>query len=174
MHALLHASVFHCLGEIAMATAFYASARLPNRRSCALPAAAALTRLASVRVLFAAYSWRDADSLIKPQNVGIGNHMSVAPSRHSSITSAAVPLVTPAPAGVPLLDVNRQYQSIRSEIAAAIRKVCDSGRFVLGPDCEQLENSPGELLPGAARRGLRLGQRCPAAGPDGVRHRSRR
>jgi dTDP-4-amino-4,6-dideoxygalactose transaminase len=39
-----------------------------------------------------------------------------------------------------LLDVGRQYQPIREEIAAAIHRVCESGRFVLGPDCEQLEN----------------------------------
>jgi dTDP-4-amino-4,6-dideoxygalactose transaminase len=38
-----------------------------------------------------------------------------------------------------LLDVGRQYQTIRREIARAIEKVCDSGWFVLGPDCDELE-----------------------------------
>jgi len=52
-----------------------------------------------------------------------------------------VPGVAP---GVPLLDVQRQYQSLREEISAAIQRVCDSGRFVLGPDCEQLERSLAE------------------------------
>lgn len=42
---------------------------------------------------------------------------------------------------VPLLDVNRQYQPLKQELLAAITRVCDSGRFVLGPDCEQLETS---------------------------------
>jgi dTDP-4-amino-4,6-dideoxygalactose transaminase len=50
-------------------------------------------------------------------------------------------MVTSPSAGVPLLDVQRQYQAIGHEIAQAIERVCDSGRFVLGPDCEQLEQS---------------------------------
>jgi dTDP-4-amino-4,6-dideoxygalactose transaminase len=41
--------------------------------------------------------------------------------------------------GVPLLDVNRQYDAIRAEILAAVTSVCESGRFVFGPDCERLE-----------------------------------
>ncbi len=45
---------------------------------------------------------------------------------------------------VPLLDVNRQYQPLRQELLAAIARVCDSGRFVLGPDCETLEKSLAE------------------------------
>lgn len=65
--------------------------------------------------------------------------MSVAPSRLSA--SVAAPVVVSSPAGVPLLDVQRQYQSIRQDVQAAIARVCDSGRFVLGPDCEQLERS---------------------------------
>jgi dTDP-4-amino-4,6-dideoxygalactose transaminase len=42
---------------------------------------------------------------------------------------------------VPLLDMQRQHQPLREEIRAAIDRVCDSGRFILGPDCEQLEHS---------------------------------
>src|SRR5262249_52700245 len=68
--------------------------------------------------------------------------MSVAPTRH--VFSAASPPVVAAPAGVPLLDVNRQYQSIRREILAAVERVCDSGRVVLGPDCEELERRLAE------------------------------
>lgn len=62
--------------------------------------------------------------------------MSVAPSQHS-LAASTVSLGTPA--GVPLLDVGRQYQAIQAEISAAISQVCASGRFVLGPDCEKLE-----------------------------------
>ncbi len=62
--------------------------------------------------------------------------MSVAPSQHSPAAST-VSLGTPA--GVPLLDIGRQYQAIQAEITAAIAQVCASGRFVLGPDCEKLE-----------------------------------
>jgi dTDP-4-amino-4,6-dideoxygalactose transaminase len=66
--------------------------------------------------------------------------MSVAPSQHSA-SPALFPHATAAVAGVPLLDINRQYQTVRREITAAITRVCESGRFVLGPDCEQLETS---------------------------------
>jgi dTDP-4-amino-4,6-dideoxygalactose transaminase len=45
-----------------------------------------------------------------------------------------------APA-VPLLDMSRQYEPLREAIRAAIDRVCDSGRFILGPDCEQLEHA---------------------------------
>ena len=40
---------------------------------------------------------------------------------------------------VPLLDVKRQYEPLRSELLAAVNKVCDGGRYVLGPECEELE-----------------------------------
>jgi dTDP-4-amino-4,6-dideoxygalactose transaminase len=40
---------------------------------------------------------------------------------------------------VPLLDMQRQYEPLRDAIRAAIDRVCESGRFILGPDCEQLE-----------------------------------
>src|SRR5438105_12093743 len=57
-------------------------------------------------------------------------------STANSSTSATKPA---ALSPVPLLDVNRQYQPLRDEILAAITRVCDSGRYILGPDCEQLE-----------------------------------
>jgi dTDP-4-amino-4,6-dideoxygalactose transaminase len=66
--------------------------------------------------------------------------MSVAPSDRT-MTAMHASVVSTAPAGVPLLDVQRQYQTIRREVTQAIELVCDSGRFVLGPDCEQLEQA---------------------------------
>ncbi len=63
--------------------------------------------------------------------------MSAASSQSSSATPPAA-IVMPQ-TGVPLLDVNRQYETIRAEIAAAVTAVCESGRFVFGPDCERLE-----------------------------------
>jgi dTDP-4-amino-4,6-dideoxygalactose transaminase len=61
------------------------------------------------------------------------------------MTSSDSAQPSPKPAGVlpavPLLDMQRQYQPLRDEIRAAIDRVCDSGRFILGPDCEQLEQS---------------------------------
>jgi dTDP-4-amino-4,6-dideoxygalactose transaminase len=67
--------------------------------------------------------------------------MSVAPSQHS-LAASTVSLGTPA--GVPLLDVGRQYQAIQAEISAAIAQVCASGRFIFGPDCETLEKNLAE------------------------------
>jgi dTDP-4-amino-4,6-dideoxygalactose transaminase len=40
---------------------------------------------------------------------------------------------------VPLLDLARQYASIREEVLAAIERVCASQQFVLGPEVEALE-----------------------------------
>ena len=40
---------------------------------------------------------------------------------------------------VPLLALDLQYDSLKHEIRAAIERVCDSGRFVLGPDVVELE-----------------------------------
>jgi dTDP-4-amino-4,6-dideoxygalactose transaminase len=41
--------------------------------------------------------------------------------------------------GVPLLDLQAQYAPLREEILAAIARVCDSQRFILGPEVEALE-----------------------------------
>jgi len=56
------------------------------------------------------------------------------PSTASSAHSAACLL--PA---VPLLALDRQYAVLKDEIRSAIDRVCDSGRFVLGPDVTELE-----------------------------------
>ncbi len=40
---------------------------------------------------------------------------------------------------VPLLDVGRENEPLENEILAAITQVTKSGRFVLGPECQQLE-----------------------------------
>ena len=42
---------------------------------------------------------------------------------------------------VALLDLKRQYETIKGEIAEALKKVCDSGAFVLGPEVKALEQS---------------------------------
>ena len=66
--------------------------------------------------------------------------MNIASSQQT-FSPPAAPLTTGSPAGVPLLDIQRQYQAIRREIIQALERVCDSGRFVLGPDCEELEHT---------------------------------
>src|SRR5687767_7999714 len=40
---------------------------------------------------------------------------------------------------VPLLDLTAQYRPIRSEIVAAITRVCDSQQFILGAEVAALE-----------------------------------
>ena len=43
--------------------------------------------------------------------------------------------------GVPLLDLERQHAPLKGQIVEALSQVCESGRFVLGPDVERLEQS---------------------------------
>ena len=45
---------------------------------------------------------------------------------------------------VPLLDLKRQYQGIKTEIDSAIGKVVESQRFIGGPEVEALEREMGE------------------------------
>lgn len=45
----------------------------------------------------------------------------------------------PPPTAVPLIDMSRQYATIESEVLAAVSRVCAAGKFVLGPDCTELE-----------------------------------
>src|SRR6185312_8086065 len=40
---------------------------------------------------------------------------------------------------VPLLDLQAQYRPIRDELLAAVIRVCDSQRFILGAEVEALE-----------------------------------
>ena len=44
-----------------------------------------------------------------------------------------------ADVSVPLLDLAPQYHAIRSELLEAVTRVCDSGRFIMGPEVEGLE-----------------------------------
>jgi dTDP-4-amino-4,6-dideoxygalactose transaminase len=45
------------------------------------------------------------------------------------------------PQTVPILDLSRQYAPLREEILAAIAQVCDSQRFILGPQVAAFENA---------------------------------
>jgi len=40
---------------------------------------------------------------------------------------------------VPLLDLDAQYRPLRDQLLAAVTRVCDSQRFILGPEVEALE-----------------------------------
>jgi dTDP-4-amino-4,6-dideoxygalactose transaminase len=47
---------------------------------------------------------------------------------------------------VPLLDLNAQYAPLRDELLAAITRVCDSQRFILGPETSALEQELAALV----------------------------
>ena len=53
---------------------------------------------------------------------------------------------TPEAMVVPLLDLRAQYAPIRHELLAAITRVCDSQRFILGPEIEALERELASAL----------------------------
>jgi dTDP-4-amino-4,6-dideoxygalactose transaminase len=61
-----------------------------------------------------------------------------AAPKHSNATGDGPETEAFLPA-VGLLALDRQYAVLREEIRAAIDRVCDSGRFVLGPDVADLE-----------------------------------
>jgi dTDP-4-amino-4,6-dideoxygalactose transaminase len=52
----------------------------------------------------------------------------------------------PSRPAVPLLDLQAQYQPIRAELLAAIERVCDSQRFILGAEVEALEAELAQAL----------------------------
>ena len=62
---------------------------------------------------------------------------------------------------VPLLDVKRQYEPLREQLLAAVTQVCDGGRYIFGPECEQLERAV------AAYTGARHAIAC-ASGSDAI------
>src|SRR4249919_3819027 len=47
---------------------------------------------------------------------------------------------------VPLLDLQAQYRPLRDEILAAITRVCDSQRFIMGPEVDGLERELNALI----------------------------
>ena len=47
---------------------------------------------------------------------------------------------------VPLLDLDAQYRPLRDDILAAIARVCDSQRFIMGPEIDALERELERLL----------------------------
>lgn len=47
---------------------------------------------------------------------------------------------------VPLLDLQAQYRPLRDELLAAITRVCDSQRFILGPEVDALERELEDAL----------------------------
>ena len=58
---------------------------------------------------------------------------------------------------VPLLDLKTQYQSIRSEVLAAIETVCDEQGFILGPRVVELERGLAQYVGAAHALGVASG-----------------
>jgi len=56
------------------------------------------------------------------------------------------PTVPAADVAVPLLDLTAQYAPLRTDILAAITRVCDSQRFILGPEVEAMEKEFAGML----------------------------
>ena len=52
----------------------------------------------------------------------------------------------PSAITVPLLDLQAQYAPIRTDVLAAITRVCDSQRFILGPEVDALEAEFAAML----------------------------
>src|SRR6185369_16260123 len=50
------------------------------------------------------------------------------------------------PVQVPLLDLQAQYRPLRAEILAAIERVCDSQRFIMGPEITGLEDEMARMI----------------------------
>ncbi|MCT7976495.1 DegT/DnrJ/EryC1/StrS family aminotransferase [Laspinema olomoucense] len=47
---------------------------------------------------------------------------------------------------IPVLDLSRQYQSIKAEIQAAINRVLESGQFIMGPDVKLFEQEVAQYV----------------------------
>ncbi len=52
----------------------------------------------------------------------------------------------PASAAVPMLDLKRQYATIRAEIQAAIDRVCESQQLVLGDEVAAFEKESAQFI----------------------------
>ncbi|MFM6006563.1 MAG: DegT/DnrJ/EryC1/StrS family aminotransferase, partial [Sphaerospermopsis kisseleviana] len=47
---------------------------------------------------------------------------------------------------IPVLDLNPQYESLKTEIQAAINRVLESGQFIMGSDVKLFEQEVSEYL----------------------------
>jgi dTDP-4-amino-4,6-dideoxygalactose transaminase len=71
-------------------------------------------------------------TLPRTPSTAAGKRGGATPAREADATAAFLP-------AVPLLALDRQYAVLRDEIRSALDRVCDSGKFVLGPDVHDLE-----------------------------------
>ncbi len=62
----------------------------------------------------------------------------------SSTKPADAAAATAKPQGVPLLDLKRQYVTLKDEMDKAVLNVLDHGKFILGPEVKELEAKVAE------------------------------
>lgn len=68
------------------------------------------------------------------------------------------PQARPAPVGpVPMVDLARQYANIRTEVLAAVERVCASQRFILGEELEAFERGVADFTGATAAVGCASG-----------------
>ena len=52
----------------------------------------------------------------------------------------------PAATMIPLLDLHAQYAPLRDKIVAAVTRVCDSQRYIMGPEITAFESEIASLI----------------------------
>jgi dTDP-4-amino-4,6-dideoxygalactose transaminase len=72
--------------------------------------------------------------------------VTVTPSAAHAPDAVSPPLHPDHGMRVPLLDLQAQFAGIRDEVLSAVVRVCDSQRFVMGPEVEAFEHEMAELL----------------------------
>jgi len=68
------------------------------------------------------------------------------PAKIQLSVNSRIPSPSSVLAGVPMLDLGRQYASIREEILAAVERVCSSQHFILGEEVEAFEREVSAFL----------------------------
>src|SRR5215471_4491072 len=64
----------------------------------------------------------------------------------TSVASSIPPAKTAKSAPVPMLDLKRQYESIKDDVAAAIERVLTTQYFIGGPELEAFERESAQHL----------------------------
>ena len=80
------------------------------------------------------------------------------------------PVIENAVSNVPLLDLKAQYAPIRGEIESAIREVCDTQYFVMGPKVTELEAKIAGVQQRNARNRCLLRHGCAFGSAHGAGH----
>jgi dTDP-4-amino-4,6-dideoxygalactose transaminase len=96
-----------------------------------------------------------------PATIGLSVTTSFTKPESSKLSPGGQRAADAKPDGVPMLDLERQYLTLRSEVLAAIEKVCASQHYILGTEVEGLERELADFC------GARDGVGC-ASGTDAL------